>query len=288
MRKFYLQKDTGERIGLNNETGIFLSDPEGLGLEFDDNYADIGEGFFRMISKRHSQKTISCKLNFVKDPYKTYNDFITWCMKAEKLYLIYQPLTEAYYIRTEIAHLDKTEINKYGYLETDAEFLYLSPWYLPTSLNISFIGLDDTAFRIGQSKFDGPDILAGTTAEKYTAEVNATGHLPGAFLIEYKGIAENPEISLVGKISGQEYGNCKIDHAFTANTGFRLSTAYEDSYIKEIKEDGSEVDLLADADLSLEPFFKIPLTEPCVLRLTDDGALHGTLNAKVYYYYRSV
>ena len=142
--------------------------------------------------------------------------------------------------------------------------------------------------RHRQSKLDGPDILAGTTAEKYTAEVNATGHLPGAFLIEYRGVAENPEISLIGKITGKEYGNCKIDHAFTATTGFKLSTAYEDSYIKEIKSDGSEVDLLPDTDLSLEPFFKIPLSEPCILRLDDDGALHGKLNAKVYYYYRSV
>ena len=289
MRMFYLQKETGERIGLNNESGIFLSEPSGLGLEFGDRYADIGEGFFRMIAKVHNQKTITCKLNFVgKNPYETYNELINWCISAERLYFIYKPLKTEYYIRTEITKFEKSEINKFGYLEVPASFLYLSPWYTPTSLNISFIGLDDTAFRISQSKFDGPDILAGTTAEKYTAEVNAAGHLPGAFLVEYKGIAENPEISLVGKISGQEYGNCKIDHAFTANTGFRLSTAYEDSYIKEIKEDGSEVDLLADADLSLEPFFKIPLTEPCILRLTDDGALHGTLNAKVYYYYRSV
>lgn len=293
MRLFYLQKDTGERIGLNNETGIFFSEPSGLGLEFGDNYADIGEGFFRMISKVHTQKKIQGKLNFVKDPYKTYNNFINWCMDAKKMYFIYKPLNVEYYIRTEIESFEKGEINKYGYLEVPASFLYLSPWYSPTSLNITFIGLDDNVFRLSgddrlHSKLDGPDILGSTTAENYSAQIEPSGHLPAAFYIEYHGVAENPEIILKGIESDTIYGDCKLDHRFTENTGFKLSTAYEDSYIKKIMANGSEEDLLSDVDLSLEPFFKMPLTEPCVLKVIDDGALHGELSARVYYYFRSV
>lgn len=289
MRMFYLQKETGERIGLNNETGIFLSDPSGLGLQFGDNYADIGEGFFRMIAKIHTQKTIQCKLNFVNsNPYDTYNKLITWCMSAKKLYLVYKPLNIEYYIRTEIASFEKGEINKYGYLEVSASFLYLSPWYSPTALNLSFIGIDENAFRIEDSKLDGPAILVGTTAEKYSAQISPGGHIPSAFYIEYKGIAENPEILLEGLNSGIIYGDCKIDHQFTVGTGFKLSTSYDESYIKKIMANGSEEDLLNDVDLSLEPFFKMPMNEPCLLRLIDDGALHGELSAKIYYYFRSV
>lgn len=288
MRMFYLQKETGERIGLNNETGIFLSEPSGLGLEFDDNYADIGEGFFRMIAKKHTQKTIQCKLNFVKDSYKTYNSFVTWCISAKKMYLIYKPLNIEYYIRTEISSFSKGEINKYGYLEVPAEFVYLSPWYSPTSLNLSFIGIDGNAFRIEESKLDGPAILVGTTAEKYSAQIDPSGHIPAAFYLEYHGIAEDPEITLTGLISGTVYGDCKLDQQFISGTGFKLSTAYDESYIKKINLNGSEEDLLSNVDLSLEPFFKMPLTEPCILRLNDAGALHGELSAKIYYYYRSV
>lgn len=288
MRRFYLQKETGERISLNNETGIFLYEPQGLGLEFGDSYADIGEGFFRMISKKHTQKAVSCKLNFLKSPYETYNSFITWCMKAKRLYLVYKPTNTEYYIRTEISNYEKTEINKYGYLEVPAKFLYLSPWYLPSPLNISFIGLDDNAFRFDSSKLDGPDILAGSTADKYSAQIEASGHLPGALYVEYHGVAESPEIILEGAESGTIYGDCKINKAFSATSGFKLSTAYEESYVTEIKPDGTESDLLDAVDISLEPFFKIPLNEPCILRLTDDGALHGELSAKAYYYYRSV
>lgn len=288
MRMFYLRKDTGEKIGLNNETGIFLSEPSGLGLEFGDNYADIGEGFFRMISKVHNQKTIQCKLNFVSsNPYDTYNKFITWCMSANKLYLIYKPLNTEYYIRTEIATFEKGEINKYGYLEVSASFLYLSPWYTPTPLNIAFIGIENP-FTVGVSKLDGPDVLVASTIDKYAAEISPSGHLPAAFYLEYHGIAENPEITLEGLVTGTVYGDCKIDERFTANTGFKLSTAYEDAYVKKILANGSETDLLSDVDLSLEPFFKMPTTEPCILRLIDDGALHGELSAKIYYYYRSV
>lgn len=289
MRLFYLQKETGERIGLNNETGIFLTEPSGLGLEFGDNYADIGEGFFRMVSKIYTQKVIQCKLNFVTDnPYDKYNKFISWCMSAKKLYFIYKPLNIEYYIRTEISSIEKGEINKYGYLETSASFLYLSPWYTPTSLNLSFIGVDDNAFRISVSKLDGPAILANSTAEKYSAQIDPNGHLPAAFYVEYHGIAENPEIILKGLITDTIYGDCKLDHQFISTTGFKLSTAYEESYIKKINTNGSEEDLLSDVDLSLEPFFRMPTTEPCILRLTDDGALHGEMSAKVYYYYRSV
>lgn len=288
MRMFYIQKETGDRIGLNNETGIFLSEPSGLGLDFGDDFADIGEGFFRMISKVHTQKVVQCKLNFVANSYQRYNDFINWCMRANKLYLIYKPLNVEYYIRVEIKSMEKGEINKYGYLEVPTSFLYLSPWYTPTPLNLSFIGIDDNAFRIGVSKLDGPAVLVGTTAEKYSVEINPSGHLPAAFYLEYHGIAENPQITLTGLVSGTVYGNCKLDHQFTSNTGFKLSTAYEDSYIYKILANGSEQDLLNDVDLTLEPFFKMPITEPCILKLDDDGALHGELSAKIYYYYRSV
>lgn len=288
MRYFYLQKETGERIGLNNETGIFLSEPSGLGLEFADNYADIGEGFFRMISKVYSQKSVKCKLNFVKDPYKTYFDFVTWCMNAKQLYLVYKPLNVEYYIKTEIASYEKGEINKFNYLEVPTSFIYLSPWYAPSALSLSFIGVDDNAFRINVSKLNGPAIIAGSTEEKYTAQIDPSGHLPGAFYLEYHGVAENPEITLVGINTGTVYGDCKINHQFASNTGFKLSTTYENSYINKILANGSEQDLLNSIDLAYEPFFKMPLNEPCILKLDDDGSLHGKLNAKIYYYYRSV
>lgn len=288
MRKFYLQKETGERISLNNETGIFLTEPEGLGLNFGDTFADIGEGFFRMIAKKYVQNTITCKLNFISDPYTLYSDFITWCMNAKVLYLVYKPKNTEYYIKTELETIEKGEINKYGYLETSASFIYLSPWYLPAPLNISFMGIDDSAFRMDVSKLDGPDILASSTSEKYSAIIDPSGHLAGAVYVEYHGIAENPVITLTGETSGTEYGRCSIDGSFTSTMGFKLSTRYEDSYIRKILSDGTEEDILSEVDLEYEPFFKIPLTEPCVLRLTDSEALHGNLIAKIYYYYRSV
>lgn len=289
MRKFYLQKETGERIGLNNETGIFLSNPEGLGLNFGDNFADIGEGFFRMIAKKYNQNAITCKINFVnEDPYTTYNNFVSWCMLAKKLYLVYAPISTEYYIQIEIESIEKGEINKYGYLECSANFIYLSPWYLPSPLNISFIGLDNTAFRLDVSRLDGTDILASSVADSYSAQIDPAGHLPGAFYIEYHGLAENPIVLLTGAISGEVYGKCAISGSFAQNTGFKLSTRYEDAYIKKVLSNGTEVDILDDVDLSFEPFFKLPLTESCLLKVTDDGVLHGDLSAKVYYYYRSV
>ena len=288
MRKFYIQKETGERIGLNNETGIMLSEPEGLGLEFGDSFADIGEGFFRMISKKYLQKAIKCKLNFIQDPYSLYNRFVTWCVNAKELFLVYKPENTEYYIKIEIHSLEKTEINKFGYLEVNASMTYLSPWYQPSALSISFIGLGENAFRWDNSKLDGPDVLVGSTAERYSAQIEGSGHLPGAFYIEYHGVAVKPKVSLTGVLTGTLYGKCEIDETFTSQMGFKLSTKYEDSYIRKIAADGTEVNLLSSVGLEYEPFFKLPLSEPCLLELSDDGALSGSMSAKVYFYYRSV
>ena len=287
MRMFYLENESGDRIDLNSTTDILLTEPSGLGLEFNDTYADIGEGFFRLISKRHNQRQITCKLNFIVDPYRVYNEFISWLMAAKELYLIYKPKEIEYYIRIGIRSITKGEINKYGLLESQASFNYMTPWYQPSPLPISFPGTND-AFRVDVSKLDGPDVLVGSTASKYSAIIEPVGHFPAGFYIEFHGVAENPEIKLQGQNSGTVYGDCKITERFAANTGFKLSTNYDNAYVSKILANGSEVDLLPKVDLTLEPFFKMPLTEPCVLKVIDDDALHGDLSAKIFFYYRSV
>lgn len=288
MRLFYLQNELGNRIPLNNETGIFLTDPDGLGLTFGDTFADIGEGFFRMVSKKHSQRAITAKLNFFKDPYKLFNDFINWCMAAKDLYFIYKPMTVEYYIHVEIASVDKKEINKLGYLESSINLKYLSPWYVPTPASISMMGSEDSGFIMDESRLDGSDVLVNSTAESYTTDIVPYGHLPAAIKIAIKGTASNPVFRLRGVTTGIEYGKCAINKSFSDETTVELSTMYENSYVKSIDILGFEEDLLPYVDLTGEPFFKVPLTEPCRLTITDDESLQGSVKGSVYYYYRSV
>lgn len=287
MRKFYLQKETGERIGLNNESGILFTDPSGLGLEFDNSFNDLEEGFFNLIAKKHTQKIITGKINFVSSPYETYTKFINWCMSAKKLRFIYSPSGREYYIDAEISSLSKGELNKYGILQCQIDIRYLSPWFLPSPLVITFRSDEITPFTWDQSKLDGPDILVSSFGDEYSAEIEPSGHLPGALEIEFNGVAENPEFLLIGMESGTVYGDCEIDGDFSAGQKLLISTAYGDSYVKKIDGD-TETDLLRYVNLAKEPFFKIPLDEPCILRMIDSGSLSGKLSAKAYFYYRSV
>lgn len=288
MRLFYLQNESGERLALNNETGIFLTEPEGLGLEFSDTFADINEGFFKMVSKRYSQNEISAKINFIKDSYSTYYKFIDWCVKASKLYFIYKPLAEEYYAHVELASIEKNEINKVGYLECPVKFKYLSPWFLPKPVKIELIGAGVSAFRWDSSILDGTDVFISTTSEQYEADISAFGQLPAGIIINFNGVSVNPEFKLIGKTTGKIYGHCKITGNFGLGSSIELSTLYEDSYIKSINVLGVESDLINSIDLTKDPFFKIPLNEECTLKILDSGSLHGNASVKIYHYYRSV
>lgn len=298
MRLFYLQNETGSRIPLNNETGIFFSSPEGLGLDFGDTFADIGDGFFRMVSKKHNQRIIRGKLNFMKEPYKLYNTFINWCMGSKELYFIYKPLETQYYIHVDIESINKTEINPLGYLEAPIELRYLSPWYIPSPATITMIGGDSVPFYFGTDLEPGSyfgddttpteDVFSGSSSDQYVSDIHPIGHLPPAIKLFIKGECSNPVVSLIGNETGIEYGRCSVAYDFGVGDTFELSTMYEDSYVKAIDVLGVETDLLPYLDLTTEPFFKVPLNEDCTLTITDNGTLNGQVNGYVYYYYRSV
>ena len=304
MRLFYLQNELGNRVPLNNEPnnllanapqngGIFLTEPEGLGLEFGDTFADIGEGFFRMVSKKHNQRVIGGKLNFIVKPYEMFNAFVNWCIAAKDLYFVYNPYGTEFYIHVEIESLQKTEMNQLGYMEVPIRLKYLSPWYVPSPAVITMLGEDVTGFTFGDdetegSQLDGTDVLIGSMAEAYASEIEAYGHLPAAVKITLKGIASNPVFRLVGKETGIEYGRCAIEKSFGSETTIELSTMYENSYVKSIDLLGNETDLLPFVDLTTDPFFKVPLTEDCILNITDADSLSGQVDGRIYYYYRSV
>lgn len=304
MRLFYLQNELGRRIPLNNEPnnllanapqngGIFLTEPEGLGLEFGDTFADIGEGFFRMVSKKHNQRVIGGKLNFIVKPYEMFNAFINWCILAKELYFIYNPYGTEYYIHVEIESIQKTEMNQLGYMEVPIKLKYLSPWYIPSPATITMLGEDVTGFTFGEdqttgSRLDGTDVLIGSKAEAYASDISPYGHLPAAIKITFKGITSNPVFRLIGKETGIEYGRCTIHKSFGEQTTIELSTMYENSYVKSIDLLGNETDLLQYIDLTTDPFFKVPLTEECVLNITDADSLSGQVDGRIYYYYRSV
>ena len=301
MRLFYLENETGSRTPLNNETGIFLSNPEGLGIEYGGTFADIDNGFFKYASKKYVQKTFSSTLNFMIDPYRLYREFIDWLSISEKLKLVYSPKGTEYYSDVEIVSIDKKEINRLSYLACEFKLKYLTPWYSSSDRVAESISEDHSFIKLspgydisqGQSGngsvLDGPtDVLASGFGERYSLQLTANGHFPSGFKFEYVGAANYPVFILEDFNTGEELGRCSILKNFVDGSVIEFSTAYQDSYIKGKDVLGNEVNLISYVDLSTDPFFRIPLDKDCKFTIRDDGALNGTLKCTIYDYYRSV
>ena len=81
---------------------------------------------------------------------------------------------------------------------------------------------------------------------------------------------------------------CSVTVVLSEGDQLKLSTRYENSYVKRITAAGVETDLLDVLDLSLTPFFHIPVNEPCTVSIEADSAFTGKADLLIYYYFRSV
>lgn len=287
MRKFYLRNEAGAEVPLNGEERIFFSDPAGLGISYSSAYADIGSGFFKNTEKKLPQTTIPGTLTFMKTAYTRYQEFINWAEAAQELYLIYKPLSEEYWRRVELSYLTKTELSAGTWMQVPAEFTCLTPWYIPSPLNLAFETESENVMTY-EFTYDDALIYGSGSAGEYSTMISAKGHVPAALVMEYSGAAVNPVISLTGVVSGKVIGMCRIRGEFSTTDKIILSTQYGDSYVKKISADGTETDLIDAVDITTEPFFRVPLSEPCELNFSDDGALNGTAAAQAFFYYGSV
>ena len=104
----------------------------------------------------------------------------------------------------------------------------------------------------------------------------------------FRSRAASPVISLTGQLTGKLYGACRISDTIAAGETLLFSTDYLDSYVRKLSAAGVQTDLLSKIDLDGEPFFRLPLTEPCTLTIAAQAAISGAADVKVFYYYRSV
>lgn len=319
MRKFYLEDQKGERVPLNNETGIFLYQPEGLGIEYSHDYGESGSGFFIRIKDGVSQLDTSFTLVFppgemlveydgsralageaivgialvgdvpeitIESPYERYKKFLDWIYRAEELYFIYKPYgNNEYYKHIEIRSIEKTEYDEYGSLQPKVTITPLTPWYLPNPIHINFGEDSENAMRFDYVYND--ELVYGIGNQDYMAEVEASGHIPSAIKLTFKGQVIDPVFTLRGAATRKVYGECKIDGIFVSTDTIEFSTAEQDSYVKKIDKQGNETDLLDSIDITTNPFFRVPLSEPCEVTLSGDGIL-GKISMLQYVYYRGV
>lgn len=290
MRKFYLEDAAGQRVALNAESGIFFSAPAGLGFTLTPSYADLKRGFFQAVANdAEPQNSFTGTLTFYKaEPYRQWQQFVDWCALAGQLVLVYKPYNGTeYYRQVDIAYLTKGELNAVGALEVPASFSCLSPWYERAPSTLDMQNSEGSAIRYTYRYTD--DLIYGAdSSATLSGTIYPGGHIPGSVQLRYTGVILNPRVRLVGNVSGKTYGITSVAASFGASDVFELSTQYRDAHAYKIAADGSITDLLDSISLATDPFWHIPIDEPCTISVEADAAFTGSAELLVYYYYRSV
>lgn len=288
IRKLYFQNAAGERRGLNGENGMYATDLAGFGFSLGTTFSDLGRGFFPVSGdSSEPQNSLAFTVVLTRSPYTTHQSLVDWLAAAGTLTIVYNPTGTREYCRdVVIKFITKGELNQMGWLELPCSFQCITPWYLPvpTALTMSGSGKDTQKryphrypYRYG----------ADNTASLRTL-VAGTGHIPGAIRLTYQGGITNPRIRLVGNLSGKTYGVCSLSAALGPSDTLEYCSLHENSYVRQIAADGTVTDLLDALDLSLSPFFHIPVDEPCTLSVESDAPFVGRAALLIYYYYRSV
>lgn len=115
-------------------TENLFHDISGLGFEEDTDFRSVGDVWW-LNSVSYSQSPVSGRMMFTAlggtTPYQKYLSFTKFICRTP-LTLLYYPHglgTEPYRRRVRVTKLEKTEINEYGVLDCDIEFMPYTPWY---------------------------------------------------------------------------------------------------------------------------------------------------------------
>lgn len=133
MRYFELKNSADEVLDITTQE-ILFHEIDGLGFEETTDFRAVGP-VWRLNSAEYNQMAVTGKMLFSEEgeltPYQKYVVFRDFILKTP-LTLIYYPHgfgTEPYYKKVRSVKLAKSEINEYGVLDCDIEFMPYTPWY---------------------------------------------------------------------------------------------------------------------------------------------------------------
>ena len=290
IRKLYLKNAAGAQRGLNGENGIYATDLAGFGFSLGPTYADLSRGFFATVNDANEpQNTLAFTIVLTKDAYTVHQSLMDWLAAAGTLTVVYNPTGKREYCRdVTVSFIQKGELNQAGWLELPCSFTCTTPWYLPLPSTLSMSG-DGVDKSMRYDYYYDDDLRYGEdNSASIRTVIAGSGHIPGALLLKFQGAVINPQIRLVGNVTGRTCGICRLSTTLTASDTLEFSTRHEDAYVKRISDNGTVTDLLDALDLSLTPFFHIPVDEPCTLFIESDTPFSGRADILIYYYFRSV
>lgn len=291
MRRFFLENGSGERWVMGRETGVYVSNPSGLGASLAQNFTDLGHGFFLPVNaEAEPQTALNCDLIIAAaKPYSVFAALAAFIAEAgDDLRFGYAPEETEYLRRVKLAYLNKTELEGARWMTCPASFLPLTPWYRPVPGTQQTETAENALVLDAANRILDVSILVDSGEAGQNATVNSAGHLPPALVLRYAGALTNPVIRVVGAQTGDEYGRCDI--AATLGDGETLvwSTEFDGAKVEKITAEQETVSLLDAVDLSYDPFPRPDVTEPLRVNLSSDTPIGRAATVTAYYYYRTV
>lgn len=291
MRQFFLENAAGKRYSFGTATGVYVSNPTGLGASLASSFTDLGHGFFAPANTTAQPQTPICCDIVATGPaaYAQYAAIVDFMAAAgDELRLGYAPNGVEYLRRVKLTELSKTELTGGRWLTCPATFMPLTPWYRPVAgtqrleTPANALILDDADSLLDTA------ILIDSTEAGQSATIAAAGHLPTAVVLHYTGALTNPIIRLIGTQTGTEYGRCVIEAETGETDTLVWSTQFDAACVEQVAADGTVSDLLGAVDLAYDPFPRPATSEPLLVNLSSETALTRAASVTAYFYYRSV
>lgn len=291
MRKFFLENGKGDRWVMGRETGVYVSNPSGLGASLAQNFTDLGHGFFSPVNaEAEPQTAVNCDFIIAAaKPYSVFTSFAAWIAAAgDDLRFGYAPEATEYLRRVKLAYLNKTELEGARWMTCPASFQPLTPWYRPVAGTQQTETPDDALFLDDADSVLDVAVLIDSTEAGQNATVTPAGHLPAALTLRYSGALTNPVIRVVGTQSGREHGRCVIEGRVAEGETLVWSTEFDDSRVEKVAADGTATSLLDAVDLAFDPFPHPDASEALRVNLSSDTPISRAAAVTAYYYYRAV
>ncbi len=280
MRRFSLRNSIGEVRSLNLENGLFLSNPQGLGVSRTYAFADGENGFFTFVQDtRDTRQQITGDLIFMENAYAEYLSLIQWMQETDVMEFVYQPEGTAYYRKVSLSSISKSELQQGRYLSCQIVWNCLTPWYRenPVSVDLSFESTEAVKtyayaypYKYRQSNVAG------------SIELVSEGQIDGALRIVLHGPCNDPSIML-RDMAGTLIGRMTLDVTLTSSDTLELSTLPMEESLRINGVD--RCDLL---DPSENVFVRLPHGMPCYLTVDTEAGDGCSARVFAYDYYRGV
>ncbi|MCR5186199.1 MAG: phage baseplate protein [Clostridia bacterium] len=258
-----------------------LTDPSGLGVEFDLNYEPLGFSFIEN-ANRISQGKITGIANFMHyDNYKELIDFIAFSKELKILYKVpYRRGDKTYYRDVKFKSITKSELDKDGVLKETIVFDLLSLWYEENQTTYVMEPAEDSL--IWDFKWDSIFIEFSNRSINF---VN-NGHIEASIDLVIDGEIENPKIELYvdNKIIQQVEVNTRIED------GEKFHYSSREGKFEIAKVTDSEIVNLYDLDninFANDNVIRIPINKSCSIKIEADTDIESAI-LKIYTYYYAI